>query len=109
MCTPGEETRFRCELMKAKDGGKPYLFVIGVEKVSTMTVTPSRFGIKFELGRSLIYNKAFHDHDEHNETHRLRVPPLYPVSEIDHVYSSVLPNFYAECKGVQFFGSIREQ
>lgn len=101
--TEGTVTILECDLIKSKNSSKDYLFVTSVEKVRTVDVSPTRTGIKFELGRSLLYDKEFVDVDADENTFILRVPPLFHASEIDHVISVVIPDFYAEAYGVRFF------
>jgi hypothetical protein len=106
MCKHEGETVIICDKLVAKDGGKPYLFLTSVEKVGERDFAHVRKGIKFELARSLLYDEEFVKRDENKDTYRMRIPPLFHVSEIDKVYDFILPNFYAETNGLHFFSDI---
>lgn len=109
MCKENQETVLICDKLVAKDGGKPYLFLTSIEKVGEKNLADVRKGIKFELARCLLYDREFIKSDDRKDTYRMRIPPLFHVSEIDKVYDFILPDFYAETNGLRFFSDISNE
>lgn len=101
-----EETIIYCDKMEAKDGGKPYLFLLDIIKIKDKSFNNVRFGIRFELARALLSDPSFIHLDDVNDTYRLRTPPLFHVSEIDSFFNIIMPNFYAYANGARFFSDM---
>lgn len=102
MCGDVVDLYMMCDYAKAKDGGRPYLLVYDVLQMLSVNLEPTRYGIRYELARLLLEDASYYRKDATDDV-RLRVPPLFHVSEIMGVMDYVIPSFYANVSGVRWF------
>jgi hypothetical protein len=97
-----QDSLFRCELMEARDGGLPFLIVYDVIKIGDRKFDNVRYPVRFELCRQIIEDEEYFSQTSYMNEFRVRIPILYPLEQIDQVFTYIIPNMYGIAHGVAF-------
>ncbi len=104
-----EESLFRCDYLEAKDGGLPFLTVIDVIKIGSVSYDTIAQPIRFELVKQILEDTDFFDMNSPTNEFRLRTPILFDASDVHEVFNYILPSFYGVALGTAFIADGRTQ
>lgn len=87
---------FQCDLMEARDGGNPYLFVHDVVRYGNKVLPTAH------EARLAMIDDMLHRHVTFPSEFRLNIPDLFDLDRLKDVFDFVLPNYRAVALGVGF-------
>ena len=97
-----EESLFRCDYLEARDGGLPFLSMLDILKIGTVSYESISQATRFELLKQILDDTDFFDMHSPTNEFRLRMPTLFYASEIHEVFDYILPSFYGVALGTAF-------
>ncbi len=104
-----EESLFRCDYLEARDGGLPFLTMIDVIKIGTVSYQSVVQATRFELLKQILDDADFFDMNSPTNEFRLRSPMLFDAADIHEVFDYILPSFYGIALGTAFIADGRPQ
>lgn len=92
----------RCDYVVPKEHGLPFLIITDVLKIGGKDFSKQPYPVRIELARKVLEDRIFFDMDSLVNEYRIRFPTRFDISQIDEVFSFILPNHYGVVKGVRF-------